>query len=242
MAAEATLADLPEEMLLQVLLALDVDSLASFSASSKYFRALSLRYVWPRVAARKAGFSALQQDGNAVFSTVREWQKFISTMEVFSAARTLHASVQLQRTDSVASLALKYAVSTQDILRTNALFSEQHVATRRHLYIPLTNDDFVTELTGATISQQRPTLMRDCTLADRIFLVAHFQSAGGESVRLSGDERREKYIRELLVSLISRGYSVDESEVRYYLEENEFNISKACKAILDDRAWSHDNN
>lgn len=120
------LSDLPEETLIRLLQTLDVHSLVAFSLSSRYFRALCIHHIWPSFAAQVAGVRALRQNGNIQLGTVSDWARLVTSMKMCCASRTLHVAVQLQPTDSVTSLALKYSVSTQDILRTNALFSEHH--------------------------------------------------------------------------------------------------------------------
>lgn len=234
-----TITDLPEESLTRVLESLDLHSLAAISLCSRYLRSLCLAQIWPSHAAKAAGVRALQHDGKSKLLTVSDWARFVDRLLVHRASRTLHIAVQLERTDSVSSLALKYAVSPHEICRSNALLSEHHAATRDYLYIPLTSESAVLTLTGAPISCQRPVLVRDCTLAGRDFLVVHFRRRVPRPIANNTSDDRESYVRELIVRLVAKGLSVDESEVRFYLEDNEYDLPRACKALLKDREWSN---
>lgn len=232
------LSDLPEEALLRVLVVLDAEALACVSLSSRWLRDLCVQHAWPVLAARAAGVAALRPAADAELHTVRSWLRLVRALKSQGAARTLHVVVQLARTDSVRALALRYAVSPHDILRSNALLQEYHLATRARLYVPLSTDARVREFTGQPIAAQRPEVVRDTTLASRHFLVVGFHAQAPVTETADAAERRAAAVRELIVRLFARGFSVSEAEVRFYLDDNNFNLARAYKAFLNDRDWA----
>ncbi len=231
------LTDLPNELLLHVFSFVDATTLLRISFSSRSLQSLCVLQAWPALAARAAGVRTIVKCNSTQLWSPAAWKRFVMSLQTHPTARVLHVAVHLNRGDSVRSLALQHGVCMADLLRTNALFSEHHLATRDRVYVPLVNDERVKAVTGLPKSAQRPSVVRDCTLAGRNFLVVRFLNSPIMLDETNALARREEAVRELIVRLVSRGFSAGEDEVRYYLEDNDFNLSRAIKALVRDREW-----
>lgn len=231
------LTDLPSEAQALVLHKLDLASLLAVSQTSRAMHSLCLQRVFPVRAADAAGVRRVRCSPEL---GVGAWARVVDNLLRHPSARTLHVCVQLTRADSVQGLALQYAVTMQDIFRANALLSENHVASRSHLYIPLATEGSVVHYTGAPTAASAPLLVRDSVLVKKHFLVALFKNQDSRSYPgpNAAQKRRESYVSQLLVRLIAKGLSVDDSEVRFYLADNDNDVAKAYHALLSDRQWT----
>lgn len=232
------LTDLPNELLLQIFSFVDANTLLKISSTSRALRRLCQVEAWPNLAANAAGVRSITASESTKIWSAGRWKKFVLSLETHSTSRVLHVAVYLNRGDSIRSLALQHEVCIAEILRTNALISEHHLATRKVLYIPIKSDEKLKAVNGLTKSQQRPNVVRDCTLAGRNFLVVKFLNSPIMLDETNALARREEAVRELIIRLVSRGFSAGEDEVRYYLEDNDFNLSRATKALVRDRQWA----
>lgn len=250
------LRDLPEDVLLTLCDYIHPEALHALSLSCPYWKKFCLETVWPRRLAVKLGVrdvrlspasscpntrvqppSPAQEEAHVPDSEA--WARLLHTVSTHASSRTLCISIQLSSTDSVTSLALEYAVSRQDIFRTNALFSEHHVTCRTHLYIPLLNEAAVLRFTGIPTEQHVPVLVRDNHLSNKYHLVVKFRPVPGPTPdTASALSRRESYVRQLVVKLIAKRLFVDIDEVRFYLDDNNFDVARAYKQLLSDHNFS----
>lgn len=245
--------DLPEDVLLRICDFIHHDALPALSQISTHWAEFCVQKVWPRHLAAKVGVRGIRfplttrvASSSAVpaqayqkthIPSAREWTRLLHTVSLHEASRTLCIFIQLSPSDSVNSLALEYSISRDDIFRTNALFSENHVASRTHLYIPLFTEEAVLRFTGLPTQRHIPTLMRDKHLSSKYFLVVKtLPSAHAKSGTTATPSRRESYVRQLVVKLIAKGLSFHEDEVRFYLDDNNFDVAKAYKQLLSDHA------
>lgn len=251
-----TLSDLPEETLQTICNFAHPDDLHSLSQTSHFWRNLCRNYVWPRRVAECIGVRSILYEScpHPTRSTQQlpvlrnvdidmpdsqTWLRVFRAFQTHHCTRTLYICVQLGNTDSVTSLALQYAVTPQDIFRTNLLFSEHQLASRAQLYVPLLTEDSVLHFTGSPTAQQTPYLVRDKVLSKKYFLVVKFRPTPDRPLPESDSHaRRETYVRQLVVKLIAKGLSVEEDEVRFYLDDNAFDVAKAYKQLLSDHAFS----
>lgn len=231
-----TLTDLPEEALLYMLSAMDMYALACITCTNANLRATCISYAWPALAAREAGVAGVRPKAGAGLQSASAWLRLVRSIRDYSAARTLHVSVQLARTDSVQALALRFAVSPHAILRTNALLNETHLASRARLYVPLTSDENVQAVTGRKAATLVPAVVRDTTLAGRHFLVVRFCHPAPAQMTIAA--RRADELKALVVRAFARGFDASEETARFYLDEAHFDFAAARQALLEEREWT----
>lgn len=225
------------------------ESLLSLSKVSPFWDNLCVETLWPRHIATALGVQGVRGNNEAPLSQylmqqkpIRDsqiWFRILHNFRAFPAASALSICVQLGKKDSLTSLALEYAVSRQDIMRSNSIFAEHHLASRTHLYIPLLTEDAVSLFTGIPTHKHTPVLIRDTALSRKYFAVVKFRPClETTNPNASLPTARESYVRQLVVKLIAKGLSVEEDEVRFYLDDNDFDVAKAYKQLLDDHNFA----
>lgn len=246
------LQDLPVDILLLICDVLPLRDLPPLSQASRLWSRLIHHRVYPRRVASLLGVRAVRLElppGPALLPpsmrpldpTPRFWPAFVPTLAAHRALRTLHVCVPLSRTDSVNSLALEFDVSRADIFHTNALLNDSHLACRTHLYLPLLDDDAVRRATGRPTASQAPILVRDLVLKNKHFFVVDFRTVPQlhpHQQQHAAGARRQTYVRQLVVKLIAKGLAVHEDEVRFYLDDNNFDVAAAYKQLLRDHQFS----
>lgn len=243
------LQDLPSDILLLICDAIPPCHLQSLSQVSIFWNQLLLHRVYPRRVAsflgvRTIGLSAppsIARTIPPIHPTCSFWSGLLATLTAHPSVRTLHMCViPLSPTDSVNSLAIEFDISRSDIFRANALLDDTHLASRRHLYVPLLDNAAVHRATGLSTEMQKPVLVRDPVLKNKYFFVVHFRTKRAHLPHRNDHTatRRETYVRELVVKLIAKGLAAHEDEVRFYLDDNNFDVAAAYKQLLRDHAFS----
>lgn len=220
------------------------------SQVSPFWHHLIHSTVWPaRIASilrvRKLLFQTPKQRGRIHHPALsppptdsHTWHRILHTFHTYPSSRSLHLCIQLAANDSITAIALRYAVSVHDILRTNALFAEHQLACRTHLYVPLRSDEQLVSLTGLPRARQQPFLVSDVTLSNKYFLVVDVRTSDDSVVTTSPRQSvRQLFIKQLVSKFMSMGLVVHEDEVRYYLQDNEYNVGKAYKQLLTDHQF-----
>lgn len=228
------LSDLPEDVLLQICHFIPYQTLLSISQTSLVWKAFCVQKVWPSRLAVLLGVRAIRLLP-AKAPSAEAWARLLHAATLHKASRTLCISIELSSSDSINALAIQYSISREDIFRTNALFGEHHLASRTHLYVPLLTEDAVLHFTGFPTHQHVPTLVTDNHLSRKYFAVVKTLAAtqpAAESV--TPRSRRESYVRQLVVKLIAKGLSFHEDEVRFYLDDTNFDVAMAYKQLLAD--------
>eukprot|EP00177_Eucheuma_denticulatum_P006263 GFKZ01011418.1.p1 GENE.GFKZ01011418.1~~GFKZ01011418.1.p1 ORF type:complete len:309 (+),score=13.15 GFKZ01011418.1:168-1094(+) len=247
MPAKLKLSDFPHDLLLVISDFLNPAGLHSLSLSTPFFSHFILNHAWPRRIAKTLGVRSLNSIPPTsplprVATTYQpsdshSWHRFFTTLSSCPSSRTLSVCVRLEPQHSITSLALQYSVSRQDIFRMNALYSEHHAASRTHLYIPLPTESLVRRFTGLHTSQHSPLLIRD-NLLSKCFLVVKFCIPTTPLPEMQTlQSKRESYVRQLVVKLIAKGFAVEPHEVRFYLEDNDFDVARAYKQLLADHQF-----
>lgn len=244
--------DLPKDVLLTICDHALPDTILSLSLCSTFWNTFCRNTVWPRRIATSLGVAAIQVTNYSdefpfspligpIFHppTTFGWHRILQNFNTHSSARHLCLCVQLGSSDSITSLALRFAVSKQDICIINCLFAEHQVSSRTHLYIPLLTEQAVLTYTGQPTSKQIPLLIQDTILAKRYFAVVKcLSSPDTPTSTLGSSSSKQSYVRQLLVKLIARGLSVHQDEVRFYLEDADFDVPKAYKKLIEDHRFS----
>ncbi|CAN8062679.1 unnamed protein product [Agarophyton chilense] len=242
---------LPEDVLLLICDFAAADTLHTLSIASERWRYFIQTKVWPRRLAFSLRVRAIRfVPPTTAPNTLRfishtksldasAWVRILQTFQTYSSSRLLCICVALSKHDSITSLALRYAVSVNDILRTNALFAEHQLASRTHVFVPLIDDSAVLSVTGIPRHMHSPFLVTDITLSNKYFLVTDFRGSPCASHTLSSSRSNSQktYVRQLLVKLMAKGLSVLEDEVRYYLQENDYDVPKAYKHMMQDHQF-----
>lgn len=229
---------LPEDALLTICDFIQPDALLSLSYLSTFWNQFCINKVWPRRVAAALGVRALHLQAAKPNSSA--WLRLYNTFVSNRVAAHLSICVQIGPDDTATSLALRYAVSPHDIFRTNSLFTEHQLASRTHLYVPLLSEDAVIQFTGLPSCGHTPVLVRDKYLSRKCFLVVKFASSqlAYSTTPTISRLRAHSYVRKLVVKLIARGLSVHEDEVRFYLQDSDFDVAKAYKQLLADHQFA----
>ncbi|PXF49439.1 hypothetical protein BWQ96_00755 [Gracilariopsis chorda] len=248
--AKMHLNDLPHDVLLLIGSHMHTDALHAMSQLSPFWHRTVHTELWPsRIASilsvRKVRFQTPQQR-NPIHhpalcplpTSSHTWHAIVHTFRTYPSSRCLHLCIQLAANDSITALALRYAVSVHDILRANALFAEHQLACRTHLYVPLRTDEHLVKLTGVPRARQQPFLISDVTLSSKYFLVVDVRTSD-DNVVTPPPRRclRHVFIRQLVAKFMTMGLVVHEDEIRYYLQDNHYNVGNAYKQLLTDHQF-----
>ncbi|GJP43082.1 hypothetical protein CLOM_g2579 [Closterium sp. NIES-68] len=158
-------------------------------------------------------------------------------LSVFSllASPEFALSHPIARTDSVASLAVRFHVQAMDIRRLNNIMSDHAIHTRTRLLIPIPSCRRPVELPGRHCAVQF-----DCHARREVLLVFR-EGEEGEIQRAYGETQRGRPSAARgtaqVVSLLQRALQVDEATARYYLGESVGDVRAAVALFMEDQQW-----
>ncbi|CAI7797575.1 unnamed protein product, partial [Closterium sp. NIES-54] len=139
------------------------------------------------------------------------------------------------RTDSIASLAVRFHVQAMDIRRLNNIMSDHAIHTRTRLLIPIPPSRRPAELV------RRHCAVQFDSHARREVLLVFQEGDEGEIWRSYGEARNNRpsaaHGTAQVVSLLQRALQVDEPTAQYYLGEAGGDVRAAVSLFMEDQQW-----
>ncbi|QDZ18020.1 LysM domain-containing protein [Chloropicon primus] len=167
-------------------------------------------------------------------SARREDVKFYESARLSSFVR-LH---RLARSDTLASIAVRYKVSVSLLKQTNNLSSDGSMYCRKELYVPVQSED---DLLG---SQAEIVYSQDCLKDFCVVLRGGNEGEDNTGGRLGerragAGDRVDGRRAEFLQNLMAKSLKIDDCEARYYLESCGYEMKQAMREFQADRDWEH---
>mmetsp|Transcript_10157 Transcript_10157/g.27735 ORF Transcript_10157/g.27735 Transcript_10157/m.27735 type:complete len:232 (-) Transcript_10157:135-830(-) len=145
----------------------------------------------------------------------------------------------LTRSDSLASVSVRFNSTPSAIKRVNNLVSES-LASRTHVFIPVSGPH---EIMGKHAAFVRcPIARKNYVVLSSCAAVRHEPASLPPSSRHK-DSAAQKgttssiAMEEKMVALFARSQRVDEATARFYLKEQDFDLRRAIRLCEEDKQW-----